>query len=369
MNICYVCNEYPPRAHGGIGTFVSSMAHAMARAGHHVVVVQLGVSNSERVDGVVHVVTLKASASILHPLTNRLRLYSWLRNAVRNGSVEIIEVPDYQGLLPFWFPYCPVVVRLHQSSATYARIFGGCVFCGYWIAEKGTLAFHRRWISVSQWMLDYTCSTFNLRPKKSSVIMNPVTIKPGNVTTPPLPECFIVAVGYVGERKGSYVLAEAVAELLKDRQEMHLVYVGAIQDAMAKDKIYAILGPSLSKKVHFVGWLDHSVTLSSIAKAKVFVLPSRAESFGLVALEAMAMGVPVVFTNFGPGPEVVTDGKTGLLVDPYSPEDIKTKIHLILDDKGLADDLIRNGKCDIEKRFSVEQCRSQTEEFYRTCLG
>jgi hypothetical protein len=127
MKLAYVCMEYPPGIHGGIGAFLQTIAHAMVRAGHSVTVVVLGEQDAERDDAGVRVVTL--AAKILQPghipylakLTDRIRLHRWLKREVAAGRIELIEVPECDGLLPFPFRACPVVVRLHLSMTAMVR--------------------------------------------------------------------------------------------------------------------------------------------------------------------------------------------------------------------------------------------------------
>ena len=72
--------------------------------------------------------------------------------------------------------------------------------------------------------------------------------------------------------------------------------------------------------VRFHGAVPHPVVLSALASARVAVFPSFAEAFGLAPLEAMAHACPTIFSRRGSGPELICDGRDGLLVDPSNPE-------------------------------------------------
>jgi D-inositol-3-phosphate glycosyltransferase len=91
-----------------------------------------------------------------------------------------------------------------------------------------------------------------------------------------------------------------------------------------------------------IRWIDpqpHHLLSSYYRAADVCVVPSRSESFGLVALEAAACGTPVVAAAVGGLRTLVDDGRTGLLVDSRDPADFATAIDLVLHQPGLADEL------------------------------
>ena len=79
-------------------------------------------------------------------------------------------------------------------------------------------------------------------------------------------------------------------------------------------------------------------------KAELVAFPSKLESFGLVPVEAMACGTPVVYSNLHAGPEIVDDWITGLLADPYDPDDVAEKVTRILNDSQLSARLAVNAK-------------------------
>ena len=100
------------------------------------------------------------------------------------------------------------------------------------------------------------------------------------------------------------------------------------------------------------------------AALDVAVLPSYREAQGLVILEAMALGRPVVATNVGGIPEMVEDGVTGLLVPPHDPDALAAAIVRLLTDHPLADILARNGYRLVREGFCVERMVSAIEQLY-----
>lgn len=375
MRILFLCNEYPPRPHGGIGTFVQTIARGLYQRGHQVTVVGWAEANLEETDEGIRVVTLRRSnVRYLGNLISRLDLRRWLSARAKAGDVDVVEAPDYMGLLPFGVDGCPAVIRLHLSSTATCVHAGRRTPKGISLYERWTLANNRNWIAVSNYSLDLTRATFELSPERSALVYCPLPPSPLNL--PEVPQSFTNYVLYAGQlsrRKGALVLAEAARDFLTHRPNLHLVYVGAGIAAEGNrpisEQIREIVGPKLAERVHFLGHLDRAKVLAWMARARVFALPSRLETFGIVFLEAMSCGVPVVCMKSPPGPEIVEDGVTGFLADPTSPKDVAEKISWLLDDPALASGLAANAQRMVVERFSVKKCVEATERFYEECIA
>jgi glycosyltransferase involved in cell wall biosynthesis len=292
---------------------------------------------------------------------------------VRRGELDLVEVPDYPGFLPFGVPGCATVVRLHQSATVSHRLAGLKTSPGMYFYEKQTLAANRDWIAVSTHILSLTEGAFGISPRKFAVIHNGiVAAKEEMGTVPNLPAHFVLYAGQVSRRKGSLVLAEAAREFLPRHPDIHLVYAGGCLPEAGvppiDDTITQIVGTDLAARVHFLGQLTREQVLSCMHRAAVFAFPALIDCFPLVVLEAMTAGVPVVFTRNPPGPEMIEDGVSGLLADPTAPLDFSEKIGRLLDDKKLAARLGAQGQARVASRFSLEQCVQATEQFYGECL-
>ena len=109
----------------------------------------------------------------------------------------------------------------------------------------------------------------------------------------------------------------------------------------------------LAETVRLLGFRDNALAL--IAASDVFVLPSLAEPFGLVLLEAMALGKPVVATDAGGPREIVLDGETGLLVPPGSPDALAAALSRLLADPVQARAMGRLGQARFESCFTAER--------------
>ena len=372
MKITYICNEYPPAPHGGIGTFVQTLTRGLVAKGHEVTVVGWGRTAGERDDRGIRVVTLPACGQrAVGWLVNRRRLHRWLREEVRAGRTEIIETPEYDGPLPFAFDGCPVVVRLHLAATTICRQTGRRQSLPQWWSENRTLRRHSNWIAVSKHSLRLTRDTFRAAPKKQAVIYYPVSSAAHTGTNPvALPDEFVLYAGTVSRRKGAFVLAEAARKLLAAHSGLHVVYAGAIETERgvpADVHIRSVLGDKWSARVHFLGRVERAQIFDCMRRARVFAFPSSLETFGLVIAEAMLEGCPVVVCDAGPIPEFVEHERTGLLVPPNDPAALAASVTRLLSDSALAGRLARAGKESIASRFSVEAAVEYNLEFYRAC--
>jgi glycosyltransferase involved in cell wall biosynthesis len=135
------------------------------------------------------------------------------------------------------------------------------------------------------------------------------------------------------EQKGLFPLLRAFARLPPDLGA-HLRLVG--EDWGAKPALTALAGKlGVSDRLWFLGALDRSALLDEYRTATVFTLPSLFEPFGIVLLEAMAAGLPIVASRVGGVPALIQDGKTGVLVPPGDVDALSGALEGLLRDRGL----------------------------------
>lgn len=130
----------------------------------------------------------------------------------------------------------------------------------------------------------------------------------------------MVAVGRMFPKKGFDVLLQAQAQS-KSKPRLSLIGDGPEREAL--ERLARSLG--LNGEVRFSGQQDRARVLEEMAAADLVVIPSRQEPFGMVALEAMALGKPVVASRVGGLPEVL-DGADALLVEPDAPAELAAAI-------------------------------------------
>ena len=128
------------------------------------------------------------------------------------------------------------------------------------------------------------------------------------------------------------------------------------ENSHVKNRVFLLSNISISDVQH------------EFAKANCLVVPSFQENAPLSIAEAMAAGVPVVASNVGGIPEMIEDGKTGLLIDPYKPKSISDAILKILSDETFARSLGRSAKETAKKRFTASRACEKTLQAYREVL-
>ncbi len=125
---------------------------------------------------------------------------------------------------------------------------------------------------------------------------------------------------------------------------------------------------AVKNTIIYAGDVDHHEALHLYKLIDVNVLPSTMDGFGLVLVEAMAMGTPVVATRSGGIINVVEDGVNGLLYENENIQDLAHKIQLILYDQTLRQQLITNGKRTALEKFSLEKTVLNYEQFFYDLL-
>ena len=167
----------------------------------------------------------------------------------------------------------------------------------------------------------------------------------------------ILFVGSLVRQKGVDILLKAFKSVKKDI-DSNLIIVG---DGKKRKALERLAGARNLKDVYFLG--SKRDLKSIFKKSSVLVLPSREEGFGLVLLEAMANGVPVVASDTGGIPEIIEDGKNGLLFKTGDFEDLSCKVARILEEDELKDALIEKGR-ETVKRFRWENMANEVDKIY-----
>ena len=175
------------------------------------------------------------------------------------------------------------------------------------------------------------------------------------------PEVSLVTmIGSLTPRKGLADLLHA-ASLVKDGfPSAHFLLVGRGEQRRKLQTMVRTL--DIEDTVHFLGFRRDVRRI--LSGSDLLVLPSRWEGFGLVLLEAMNEGLPVVGTRRGAIPEVVRDGETGLLVPPGDPDSLATALSRLLGDPERAVEMGRAGRSRLRREFDLDRAVTAHRELY-----
>jgi len=174
-----------------------------------------------------------------------------------------------------------------------------------------------------------------------------------------------VCVSRLEKEKDVGTLVQAMAEVRRELPDAMCVIVGDGSQRPALESLTRQEG--LSDAVRFAGHLPDA--LSVIGAGDLLVLPSAVESFGLVVLEAMALGKAVIATDAGGPREIVLNGETGLLVPPQNPPAIAKAMLRLLSDRQEAQAMGEQGRRRFLERYTAERMARETIEVYRRVLG
>ncbi len=173
----------------------------------------------------------------------------------------------------------------------------------------------------------------------------------------------IVLVGRLSPHKGQDLAIDAIAQLLAGGYDVELDLVGSTfrgYEWYERDLVEQARRLGVSERVTFSGYRPS--VWDSYAAADIAIVPSRIESFGNVAVEAMAIGRPVVATRVGGLPEIVEDAHTGLVVAPDDVHGLRSALQRLLDDPDWATALGRNGSEVARRRFTQERYERELTE-------
>ena len=349
MRILLVHNLPPwnPRAGGGQRVQHEIAVHAVA-TGHDVRVLYSG-------DGVnapdtpyrtvwVHERRRLLANAVAMARATRGLLAKWRPDVVHGSAADA-------GLLPLVLPTSVGLVATshHPDPPTLPRLSPGSLALLRRLQnpylEAHLLRRAHRVVAVSSWGADI------LRQRGYLPSSRPVAVVPNGVgknwmrtavgTHRPPGDPTILCVGRLEPAKGWDVLLAALVRPEVPRS-VRIAFVGTGPDEHALIERLARQG--LTDRVELVGWLDPPALRDRLDRAIALVLPSRRENYPLVLLEAMAAGVPVIATRVGGIPEMLDDGRSGLLVPPEDPDALGTALARVSTDEGLRGRLIEGGQ-------------------------
>jgi glycogen synthase len=344
VRVVLVTPEYPTTAGGGgIGTNTAALARGLVDRGHHVDVLLPSGSAPPRV--------AHSAPAPVHGLRTRWFPQPWaertlndlrVARAVRRFRPDVVHAAEWgaTALGPARWGGAPVVTRLatptylvdelndvqpnpgslrlseleqeqaHRSAAVYGPTAA--------IAER----------VGGDWQLPTV-----------EVVPNPIdleAVRAGGSSDPglKLPERFIAFIGRLERRKGIVDLARALPGVLDRFPDLHVVLIGRDsggEGGGVMEEVWTVLD-RYRDRVHLTQELPRAQALAVLARARLVVLPSLWESFGYVAVEAMALGRPVIASRSGGLAEIIEHDRTGWLSPPGDPGALEAEMRLRLSD-------------------------------------
>lgn len=173
----------------------------------------------------------------------------------------------------------------------------------------------------------------------------------------------VLVPGRLVHEKGHADVLQALALLRSEGRALSVTLAG--HGPLRESLSQAVRDLGLTDAVHITGVMPHEQLLDAMDAADLVVVPSRFEGFGLTALEAIALGRPVIATTAGGLPEVIEHGVSGWLVPPQDPAALAQAIARLMDDAPLRQRLGDAGRERAQARFSLPVLTGQLREIYQ----
>jgi len=177
----------------------------------------------------------------------------------------------------------------------------------------------------------------------------------------------ILFVGYLDEFKGIYELINAFNIIHSENRKVKLMMIGA---GPKKDHLLKILTEmNIENEVIFTGRVEPQKIHKYYQAADIFVLPSYTEGLPVSVLEAMACGLPIVATDVGGIPEIITDGFNGFLIPPMNEKELCKKLRVLIADKIYREGFRQKSIEMIEDEFNFDKKLDKLIKLYRIFIN
>ena len=367
--VALLTREYPPDVYGGAGVHVTYLAQELSR----LLDLTVHCMGEPRPGAVAHQPWSALSDTSLRVVSADLSMVLGI------GEVDLVHshtwyanLAGHLAALRYGVPHVVTVHSLEPLRPWKAEQLGGGYAISSWCEEVSVTA-AAAVVAVSEAMrADVLTAYPAISPKRTVVIRNGIDTKEyqADGATDVLSEYgvdparpYVVFVGRITRQKGLPVLLRAAARLDPGAQ---LVLCAGQADTpeLLAEVTSLVAGLDPARVVWIPRMLAKREVIQLLSHAAVFTCPSLYEPLGIVNLEAMACGAPVVGSRVGGIPEVVADGVTGLLVPPDDPDALAGALNALIGDPERARAMGRAGRERAVAEFSWTAVAAQTADLY-----
>ncbi len=386
MRVALVAQEYPPEtAKGGIGTQTHAKAHGLAALGHEVRVISRSPQGGRREyrDGAVAVTRIGG-------FERRLSIHNWAVDCLTYSAevaaeiaaldarepLDLVEFPEWgnEGYVYLLnrseANRIPTVIQLHGPLAMFAhesdwpKLDSELYRAG--TAMEGTcLRLADAVYSSSAYSAQWAGRFYGLRAEQIPVLHAGVDVRQfAPLGGPQESRPTVLFSGRISKNKGADVLLEACCLLARELPSLRLRLLGRDKDRLVEGFRARSAELGFPDLLDCPGFVAREELPSHLNRAHVFAAPSRFEAGpGLVNLEAMACGLPVVVASGSGAAEVVCDGQTGMLVPPGDARPLAAALGRLLTNPSLREEMGRKARQYVLKSADSQACVKQIEAF------
>jgi glycosyltransferase involved in cell wall biosynthesis len=391
MRVLHLTTEFPPIIYGGLGTALGGLAFASARAGMKVGVLLAGEMGCAGYAGEDSALAEQSGAE------------DRVQSVTRSGGVTIFHVPSYQPieagvrLVRTWKPdvvhmhvfwlwsaaraiqertSVPLVYHVHSLDRAEYEIGRGPSECiSQWGVQEEVIGSADRVIALTQSeseLLSEYCPSVQGRVRivGNGIEDNPAALaavdKSREAVSP-----LVLFTGRFVERKGVRELIAAIPRVLERAPEARFVFAGGHRGCSGADMEYWWLPTELKRyrdRIHFTGWLTPAQLVEWYLAADVLAVPSWYEPFGMVILEGMLYGLPIVATAVGGPSEILEHGRTGILCRPKDSESLGYAILKLVMDVRLRRRIGIAAAAEVRDRWLWPHVVRKMREVYREAI-
>lgn len=386
MKIALACADIrPDERQGGIAMYTFHLARGLTDRGHQVTI--LGLSFGDiTVDDTgpirfVYIPRIKywTRHEKLEPIVNKLtRSRALSRYLSMNREFDVIEFPiwDAEGLHATRVPGLKTVVRGHTPHAVVNQLAEDA---GFRVSRMDRWASKLELKSARQASLFLASSDSSVQTAEKVFGFDPARIRKCRLGTP-ISEVVadaarqpvrVIFVGRLENRKGIHEILASIPRVLEQFPDTHFDLAGldmGTDEGESFESYFARTAPAeISKQVSFYGRISDEALNDLWLNAQIALLPSQYESFGLVHVEAMGYGLPVVACDIVATQEVVEADKTAFLVPVGDSESLAERMIRLIANPKLRLEMGQAGKIKAAD-FSVDAMAKCVEKAYQSIL-
>jgi glycogen(starch) synthase len=409
LTVALLSQQYPPGVVGGIGRLTLDLARGLAQQGHNIHVLTRAMPGA-----IANTVDFEDGVWVHRPIEDRdegeapagvevpphiwrhsARMLRELRRLDAMHPIDIVEAPvwDVEGLAAILSQEFCVVTSLHTPLKKVVETNPD------WRANMTVskqlaydqIAHVERFVAThadgvranSLSVIDTMARLYDLQLEDGRISVLPhgmedrtklIPINEGSTLSADENDVTVLYAGRFEGRKGTDILLAAIPELCEKYRFARFVLVGEDRTSpdgstLGGDFRARHAGSKFLDRVVFAGEVSDAQLESHLQACDIFVAPSRYESFGLVFLEAMMFGKPVVGCRAGGMNEVIEEGVTGLLAEPGDVASLVAAVGVLFGDASKRREFGRAGRERYLRLYTRESLIERTLKFYRETLS